>query len=711
MKTRFLISLLILAAATALFWSCGSQKQAVVNHYVLEYYSNLEREELELNEPFPYTAIVKDPVIPTIYDRRQIVIRHFGPRITYSDNDLWAVPLSEIIPRLIMTRLNRYHIFTITKREFLNQQPDFEILTDIRYVEALKYENKMQARLVMDFYLRKTGTENYIIKHTVNREEPLVDNNLENFVQKLNDLILVETDNFTAKIIRYFKYGESSVSDDNRGIAASEISPDDTTHHVQEGEGLLVLPAITKTENEPYYTVYNDDREAVASEKMGKSVKLPSGFYTVKYGSGTERQMMTRRGVKVSPRYKTVIEPDWGCLSIEVISENRDYVKTRYELFDGEDGKSYGTEFPADEEQGEINRIWILKPGLYKVTINNEPFNAYRDFTTVYVEEGTFQTLKLVVGLDEEGNPTHLVGGGVLGGSEMSARIGNYQLDNAIHGNFNYTSDNENEEYNPQSTILLNTQFDSRIVYDKKPIHATLNNLVEIETNKSTGNDFRISYDEIYSKNTFVYYFFKNIGLYTRLDVDTHIFPRNEYSPGNYVKIDRSGDTIGWYPNVSFLQIKPSLYPLVAKEGLGVNYLILNYPKARLNLRAGAGRRQDYNRGFYYKSVEAPMRKDSLNYSVYREYEDFDQMGTEFSLVGNFQFPFDISYGIDADVLMPFDKSVPLTFDMENTINMRLFKYLSLDYKLRLKNIARENQPEYISKRHVLFLRLTYILR
>ncbi|MCK5519978.1 MAG: membrane integrity-associated transporter subunit PqiC, partial [Candidatus Marinimicrobia bacterium] len=310
---KIYLKIIFVSILLSLFYNCSSQKQSLTNHYVLEYYSHLEREELEQNEPFPYSVIIKDPIIPVIYDRRQIVIRHFGPRITYADNDLWAVPLSEIIPQLINTRFNRYKIFNLAQREFLNQRPEFEIVTDIRYVEALKFENKMQARLVMDFYLRKAGEENYIIKHSVNKEESLIDNNLENFVQKVNDLILKETDDFAAKIIRYFKYGESATT--VKGVSSEIIAAKDSTV-VNTGEGLLVLPAITKTENEPYFNVFNEDNERTASGKMGEAVKLSSGYYTVKYGSGTERQMISRRGVKISPRYKTVIEPDWGCLII-----------------------------------------------------------------------------------------------------------------------------------------------------------------------------------------------------------------------------------------------------------------------------------------------------------------------------------------------------------------------------------------------------------
>jgi len=707
MKQTF-IRIIFWSALLALFSGCGAQKQTLTNHYVLEYYSHLERPELELNEPYPYTVRINSPVIPTIYDRRQIVIRHFGPRITYSDNDLWAVPLSEIIPRLVTTRLNRYRIFTLAQQDYLSSTPDYEINTDIRYVEAIRYENRMTAKLVLDFYLREAGNENYILRHSVNREESLVDNTLENFVQVVNDLILTETDEFSAKIISFLSGDDTYLQDENRTLSMEAVSDDSSG--IDEGDGLLVLPSITKTDYEPDYLVYTGKNQLVTSARIGSSVKLPAGNYTIRYGSGAERQKITRHNVKVSPRYKTIVEPDWGCLSVEVRSDTREYMKTSYEIFDGS-GVSYGSEIPANEELGEINRIWVLRPGLYKITINNEKYSSYRNFATVMVEKGEFSKLTIIVDQDLEGNPTDLIGAGILDESQMTVEYSNFNVESAFHGNFNFTSDNESDEETPIQTFLLNGQFETNISYDREPYHFVTRNRLELESFKNDDKDFRISYDELWSKNAFTYYFFNNIGLYTRVDAAGHVFRRNEYSDGNFVLIDRVGDTTEWYTDVRSLPVKDAVYPLIVKEGVGVNYRVFNHPKASMNIRAGIGRRQDRNSGFYYLEPGQTLDRNGLSYQIYREYDNFNQDGTELSVLGRFLLPLNISYTLDADVLLPFNKDYAMTLDVENRVNMKIFKYVSLDYKLRLKNIAREEEPDFLSKRHSLFLRLTYNLR
>ena len=76
---------------------------------------------------------------------------------------------------------------------------------------------------------------------------------------------------------------------------------------------------------------------------------LPEGKYTIHYGSGSSAQMLIKKNVEILQRYKTVVEPDWGVLMVDILDEERNYAKVRYEIFDAESGESFGGEFPADE--------------------------------------------------------------------------------------------------------------------------------------------------------------------------------------------------------------------------------------------------------------------------------------------------------------------------------------------------------------------------
>ena len=688
-------------------FGCAAGELITRNYYILEYFSHSEKEELFQDQPFDSSVMIMDTKIPQTYSRKQIVLRHFGPKITYSDYDLWGVKLSDIIPDLIARRLNKYNIFKRAQREFYAERPDFEINTTINNIELYQSEYFKQAHLNMDFYLKRIDEDVIIIHHSVNKEEVLLDEEMDTFVQVINDIILTESDKFFVKIANHLFKKELSktIEEVEAEVIDSLFVEIPEEEEISSGTGLLILPAITKTDDEPHYKIYDKYGYEVTG-KIGDAIPLAEGIYSIKYGSGNPSQMMEKKDIRIIPRYKTIIEPDWGCLMVDIIDEKRNFAKVRYEVFDVEKGESFGSEFPVEEEIGEKQKIWVLKPALYKVTINNEPFNTYRDFTTIYIAEGKTQRLTIVVGTDEDDNPTNMVGAGVLEEDVTLAALQKIKFNSAIHANVNINSDNENYKDEYETTVTMNLQLDNRLVYDNFPIHYSLKNLTELGTTKYPDKDFRISSDDMDLKNTFIYYFWEKLGLYSRVDLNSHFFKANYYSTDkfDYIKQDVDGNIIEQVLNVNEVEIKSHFFPIVLKEGFGINLRVLSHAKASLYLRTGFGMRQDINNDVFNYS-----HTDSLNFRVYIEEESVYKEGTEISLVGNFQLPFNLSYNTNADFLFPFAKEEKYSMEWENVFNLKLFKYISLDYKIKLKN--KQIEDDYIISEHTLFLRITYILR
>ncbi|MBC8313201.1 MAG: membrane integrity-associated transporter subunit PqiC [Candidatus Cloacimonetes bacterium] len=689
---------------------CVAREFIPRNYYILEYYQHSEDKKMKQDEPIDCSVLVQDTDIPRTYSRKQIVVRHFGPKITYSDNDIWAVKLQNIIPNLITKRLNRYNLFTRVQREFLDEHPKYVISSKINNIELFKSEYLMQARLNISFSFSESDEGTLLVRHSVDREKKLLDENVETFVQTINDILLTETDNFIQKILNHFEgIKPEEITKDKAKISDISLVEIEKQEEIS-GMGLLLLPAITRTGDEPYYKIYDKLGEEV-SGKMGEAIPLSAGEYSIKYGSGSESQKMNKGNIEIVPRYKKIVEPDWGCLTVDIIDENRNFVKMQYELFQGKTGASYGTEFTKEEGVGEHQKIWILEPGRYKITINNEPFNTYQDFTTVYVEKGEYQEIMLVVGTGDDGNPTNLVGAGVLEEEELLASEQKLKFSSAIHGNVNFSSNKESEEGDYQTTLTLNSQFDNKLIYDEFPFHYTLKNLVEVGITKEADDffgDMKISSDDFDLKNTLIYYFIKDLGIYTRVDLNSHLFPENEYLDDDttkYKKIDIEGNLVNSDTTklVDEIQVKKSFFPLTLKEGLGINYRILNYAKANLNLRAGFGLQQVFNNDVY--KYDKP---DEYDYKIYLEEESIYTKGTEVSLIGTFQLPFNLTYTLDADFLFPFEKDESITMEWENIFNLRLFKFISINYKLKLKLTEDE---QFVSKDHTLFLRATYFLR
>jgi uncharacterized lipoprotein YmbA len=702
----------VLFASVLLLAGCMAGEIISTNYYILEYLEHTEQEELFRKEAFDVSVMINQTKIPQTYNRKQLVIRHFGPRITYADNDIWGVKLSEILPSLLNKRLNRYNVFKFSQEDFY-EEPDYEIYTTVNNLALYQTETFNQARLNIDFILLAKGEETPLVLHSVNIEKSLPDDEIDTFVQTINEHFLYQCDEFIKKMINFFNdepVFEEYFADEG-GIWDPTLEETGDEALDIAGKGLLLLPAITKTDNEPYYKIM-DKYGYEYSAKMGVPVPLMQGEYRIIYGSGNRDQMMTKKGIEVVPRFKKIVEPDWGCLMVNVTDTERNFVKVRYEIFDTGSGESYGSDFPAEEDIGEQQRVWVLEPGLYKVTINNSPFNTYKDFTTVYVEKGISQELTIVVDTDEEGNPIGMVGAGVLEEYSLRSSRDNLKLSSAVHTNVNLNSDNEDDREKPETTIILNAQLDNRLTYDKDPFHYTLKSLIEVGTTKTTDTDFRISSDDFELKNTAIYYFLKDLGFYGRLDLNTHFFQENSYSSEGFIysKYNKNNKLIVSNKSDDEVEVKPSLFPIILKEGIGINFRVLNYSKANLSLRTGFGLRQDFNDGVYELS-HSYTDTSGVENKTYQEQNTEYTTGLEASLVGNFQLPYNLSYSTNADALFPFDTKDNIVFEWENTISLKLFKYISIDYKLKLEYKKPDFGNDYMVENHSLFLRITYILR
>ena len=93
--------------------------------------------------------------------------------------------------------------------------------------------------------------------------------------------------------------------------------------------GRIFLPAMTNPDFEPVYTVFQNDT-ILKVQRMGKSVFLRPGKYSVKFGSGTLNQMM-KKNIQIQAEETRIIDPDWCGLTIRIIDEARDWLKEPYE--------------------------------------------------------------------------------------------------------------------------------------------------------------------------------------------------------------------------------------------------------------------------------------------------------------------------------------------------------------------------------------------
>jgi uncharacterized lipoprotein YmbA len=706
------------------------------NYYIVDYYPETANEALILDTPLPYLVQVPNSRVSRVYDRAQLVFRYSQHRIEYSAYDLWAVRLSSAVPDAITNHLSKYKTFATTQRDFLMERPQYEVVTNLNRVEMLKSDMFNAVSINMDISLRRADDLEYMVRHSFSREYEIFSDDAEVYAQNLSRIIKEEMDVFIGKVLVHFDVMDEdqifvapdavpvvdeigvrrpSLLDERRPMLTPEqiqtwMQPSPEEQLLREtkrdlvGMGRVFIPAMSSSDLEPFYQIVNPEDDSYQYGLMGESVYLRPGDYVLRYGSGTEGQMMSRE-ISVARESVQIVEPDWAGLRVRIIDEHRNSLDSQYELFDTADAQSYGFGFGVLEEFGEQVRTWILEPGRYKLVLNNFPFNTLEDFTTVDLVRGELRILTVVV--NSETNK--MLGAGLLEAIEHTGDRHDWRFSSAIHGNISFNMDNSTDRDKPATRFILTTQLDNRLVYDDFPYFYTMHNLTDLGFTKDRDTDFRISSDSFKLRNTFVYYLSKVIGLYSRLDSETHFFKEYVYPSDatNYKIIDSDGDTISTHLAKDRLRIKPAIFPLVFREGVGFNIRPLNKPRATLNLRLGFGMRQDIYRDVYRRRDETETI-DGVDYAVYQEIDSSYKEGTEISILANIHTPFNVSYNTTADVLIPFDSNDSNSYNWENTFTIRIIRQMAIDYKL---NIAyNKDLRDYTEIQHNVFLRLTYFL-
>jgi len=472
------------------------------------------------------------------------------------------------------------------------------------------------------------------------------------------------------------------------------------------GLGRVFVPAMSQPEYEPFYMVQGVDDHRQYFAQMGESTYLRPGEYILQYGSGNESQMMSKR-ISVIREYVHIVEPDWGGLRVRLIDENRNTIDTQYELFAMKNAESYGFGIGSLEEFGEQPQTWILRPGRYKIVLNNKPFNTIDDFTTVDLAEGELRILTIVVDSDTDS----LIGAGILETAEYARERSNLRFTSAIHGNLNFNMDNTTDRERPALNLIVTTQLDNRLIFDRFPYFYSMQNLTDFGLSKDRDSDLRVSTDNFQIRNTFVYYLSQLFGLYGRFDMETHFFEQFEHASDslNVRIVDSEGQIINEQTGLEKFRITPSIYPLIFREGAGFSIRPINRPRSTVNLRFGFGMQQDINNRVYrYERTVTDTINTEIEYSVYREAESTYKEGIEMSLLANFFTPYNISYNTALDVLIPFDTSVSNTYRWENTFTFRFVRHMALDYKINL--LYDKDRRDYTEVIHNVFLRLTYLI-
>jgi ABC-type uncharacterized transport system auxiliary subunit len=201
------IGLLVVLTFLILVNNC-SQSTIQRQYYLLDYPGVVRDSSMVMLVPFPVKVMVQTLKLPRTYDRTNIVVRYSAHQIDYYRYRYWAIKPQIMISDLIARQLQSYRLFLKCEREFLDENPDYEIIGYINAFEKFHNEAFIAAHLSITLYLRRSDDFTLLIKHEFERQEQLYQDDMAYFAKKMSDILREEVVIFTHKMIKYFKTHE-----------------------------------------------------------------------------------------------------------------------------------------------------------------------------------------------------------------------------------------------------------------------------------------------------------------------------------------------------------------------------------------------------------------------------------------------------------------------------------------------------------------------
>lgn len=708
MKKSFIFGLLLL---TLLMAGCFSKvDKAVTNYYVLDYQNSTEVPDLVMQNNNGKALHVSNGRINRTYNRNQIVVKESFYQVRFLADELWANRLSDAIPAIIAQRLRAYNIFSSVSREATEKDPDYYLETNILNLE--KIEGKQpRAFLRIELILRDSSGEKTILAHSAERYSELIDDSTVYFVQVINNMIMEETNIFAAKYIAQSagRPFVSSKADGARRLSAPEryLTEQLENDDIHSSFGELLLRTKASVNNEMKYSIEALDSLntviATYTAEFNEPIQLLTGRYRVITGHNEDISMI----LDVHPMQRTVVPRDWSELRVRILDLSQDRVRQNYDIWSrNEDDLGYervGQDFSiGDEEHGIDEKLWILPPGNYMVTLSGYSWSDLKDFTTVCLNQGDSHILTIIVD-PASSSGTIFVGAGILA-DEMD--IGGAKFHKGvIHANVNLTSNNEAKQDEPTYSLNLNGTFENTIDYEFKPFHYNLRSIYDVGANFSKNSDFRINLDGYSMKNTFLLYpwskskkLLNNFAVYARADLNTHFLDEYTYFDKDYniILLDKENNELETILGQDKLRTKIALSPFKLKEGGGLTYRLNLGPSSTVSLRGGYGWQQDLSsRAFSHKESKTV---DGVPYEVYMESPNKFDRGIEATLILSAVNIFKIfSWNSSIDALFPIgDLGVMPRIENENRLNFRIYRNVSLDFRLNLHYDESSNQDWWV---------------
>jgi ABC-type uncharacterized transport system auxiliary subunit len=195
-------SLLFLMIAM-IFTACRGGKQVVNRYYLLEYPMELVEAEMEGLRSVPGSLGIDVVFVNHAFASRQIALREETHEIRYFSHNEWAVRPYQSLTELVEQFFRHYHVFDRLVPPLTTEVADFSLQTAVHQLEVVKYRNRFQARISLDFRLVDNQTGNVVLSHHADASRDLQDRNLNLFAKTISELFITELQVFVQQISQH----------------------------------------------------------------------------------------------------------------------------------------------------------------------------------------------------------------------------------------------------------------------------------------------------------------------------------------------------------------------------------------------------------------------------------------------------------------------------------------------------------------------------
>ncbi len=460
---------------------------------------------------------------------------------------------------------------------------------------------------------------------------------------------------------------------------------------VSLGKGALFVPTFSEPRREPDVAVFDPETgDLLATGQTGHRILLDAGDYEIRLGSGSGARRM-RKDVRVDEGGTSVVYPDWGGLLVETLSETGEYLDEQYDVVRMGDWVNYGSGQGYKEERLQDIDVWILPPGVYRISKVGESYNSLRNFVTVQVNPGELHSMEIIYAQDGSGN---LIAGGIKS-LNTRVRAGQYWTYGLrAGGNANFAREVDAADVVTQS-LLFSTDMRFRARYDRAAFFGITELFMQNGFSKAEGQDFVTTTDNLQLRSTWVRRLNNWLGPYVRGQVSTHLFPAE--TDLDTILITRASGVVDTVATGGSFETQPPLFPLYLAQGAGVNIEWLSRYELEVSTQLGVAARQKVSRGDY----------ELLGAGTYAEATTTREVGAEGVLIARLRLGSRFTLDLRAEALAEnADLSNTRLENFESDLRFFITRNIEIGYLFRTRED--EDAENRFPRTHGVSLRVNF---